>query len=155
MKRGSGGREQPFEDGARGVVGPAAREAFDRVWTGAATDADFDASAPFFYGRWDAGAQEHAASEAGQTNEEAAAGYAAPGAFDLDAARVALAGRDVPVLVLAGELDGGPLPRVATGIAELFPAGEPAVQLGAGHFPWLDDPCRFARTVEAFLARSR
>ncbi|MFG2629055.1 alpha/beta fold hydrolase [Streptomyces sp. NPDC048473] len=133
----------------------AAREAYERVWTGAATDADFEASAPFFYGRWDAGAEKHAASEAEQTNEEAADIYASRGAFDPEAARAALTAWDAPVLVLAGELDSGPLPRIAAGIAELFPRAELAVQPDAGHYPWLDDPRRFARIVEAFLAQGR
>lgn len=34
----------------------------------------------------------------------------------------------------------------------LFPNAEPAVQSGAGHFPWLDDPDRFVATVATFLA---
>ncbi|MFJ4575426.1 alpha/beta fold hydrolase [Streptomyces sp. NPDC088846] len=132
----------------------AAHDAYGRVWTGAATDADFDASAPFFYGRWDVGAEEHA-SEREQTNEGAADIYASRGAFHPEAARTALTAWDVPALVLAGEVDGGPLPRVAADIAELFPRAELAVQPDAGHYPWLDDPRGFTRTVEAFLTQGR
>ncbi|MFF5276411.1 alpha/beta fold hydrolase [Streptomyces sp. NPDC000133] len=44
-----------------------------------------------------------------------------------------------------------PLPRVAATVARLFPEVELAVQPGAGHFPWLDDPFRFSGTVETFL----
>ncbi|WP_425423656.1 alpha/beta fold hydrolase, partial [Streptomyces megasporus] len=33
-----------------------------------------------------------------------------------------------------------------------FPAAEFAVQPGAGHYPWLDDPEWFARRVTAFLS---
>ena len=77
--------------------------------------------------------------------------YASPGAFDPAAARAALAGWDARVLVLAGERDGGPLPRVAAAVAELLPHAELAVQEGAGHFPWVDDPDRFTRTVASFL----
>lgn len=40
----------------------SAREAYGRVWDGTATDADFDAAVPFFYGRWDAAAEAHAAA---------------------------------------------------------------------------------------------
>ncbi|MFE6756278.1 alpha/beta fold hydrolase [Streptomyces sp. NPDC057684] len=129
----------------------SAREAYGRVWDGTATDADFDAAMPFFYGRWDAAAEAHAAGEVEQTNESAGDVYASAGAFDPAAARAALVGWDARVLVLAGERDGGPLPRVAAAVAELLPHAELVVQEGAGHFPWLDVPDRFAETVAAFL----
>lgn len=64
-----------------------------------------------------------------------------------------MAASDARVLVLAGEVDGGPLPRVAAGIAQLFPRAELTVQPGAGHFRWLDDPIRFTRTVMEFLGQ--
>ncbi|MET8244390.1 alpha/beta hydrolase [Streptomyces sp. NPDC005202] len=56
-----------------------------------------------------------------------------------------------PVLVLAGEVDGGPRPELARRAAEVFPNAECAVQPGAGHYPWLDDPEWFVRRVLAFL----
>jgi pimeloyl-ACP methyl ester carboxylesterase len=131
---------------------PAAANALERALAGVATDADWDAAAPLFYGRWDAAAQEHSAAEAGQCNEEAADRYAAPGAFTPSAARVALAALDAPVLLYAGEFDGGPRPRVAAEIAALLPGSRLVVQPGGGHFPWLDDPAHFVTTVAAFLA---
>ncbi|MCF3961648.1 alpha/beta fold hydrolase [Streptomyces fuscigenes] len=130
----------------------AARPSFETVWTGEPSEADFDAATPFFYGRWDAAARAHASGEVAQTNEPAAGAYAAPGAFDPPAARAALAASDLRVLVLAGELDGGPRPAVAARIAGLFPRSRLVVQRGAGHFPWLDDPARFRGSVAAFLA---
>ncbi|MEU5240448.1 alpha/beta fold hydrolase [Streptomyces lydicus] len=130
---------------------PGARAAFDALWTGSATDADWDAAMPFFYGRWDAAARAHAADEVAQTNEPAAERYATAGAFDPATARAALARLDAPVLVLAGAWDGGPLPRVAATVAEALPRAELTVQPGAGHFPWLDDPAGFSATVAAFL----
>ncbi|MGW3845513.1 alpha/beta fold hydrolase [Streptomyces fagopyri] len=132
-----------------------AYEAFERIWGGSAADADWDAVAPFFYGRWDATARAHAAGEVGQTNEEAADLYAAAGAFRPGAARAAVAALDARVLLLVGALDGGPLPRVAAGVAELIPGAAVVVQPGAGHFPWLDDPRFFTETVVAFLGRER
>ncbi|MFF3455442.1 alpha/beta fold hydrolase [Streptomyces sp. NPDC002730] len=129
----------------------AARDAYEAVWFGSPTDADFDAAAPFFYGRWDAAAQAHAAADVEQTNELAADVYASSGAFDPAVALAAIACLDAPVLVLAGELDSGPRPRVAADIAKLFPHAELAVQPGAGHFPWLDDPVCFTQTVATFL----
>lgn len=128
-----------------------ANESYERIWAGSGTDADWDAVAPFFYGRWDTAAQAHAASDVEQSNEEAAELYASPAAFDPAGARAVVAGWDARVLLLAGELDSGPLPRVADAIAELFRAAETVVLPGAGHFPWLDDPHRFAETVNAFL----
>ncbi|MFF0445659.1 alpha/beta fold hydrolase [Streptomyces sp. NPDC004609] len=132
----------------------AAYRAYEAVWAGSATDADWDAVMPFFYGRWDAAARAHAAADVRQTNEEAARWYASAGAFDPATARAGVAVLKARVLVLAGELDGGPLPRVAAAVADLFPDAEVAVQPGAGHFPWLDDPDLFTRTVEAFLSRA-
>ncbi|MFH8568580.1 alpha/beta fold hydrolase [Streptomyces sp. NPDC017993] len=134
---------------------PAAHAAYERVWAGSESDADWDAIAPFFYGRWDAAAQAHAASDVAQSNAEAADHYASAGAFDPAAARAALADWDARVLILAGEVDSGPLPRVAAGIAELFPDAELTVQPGAGHFPWLDDAPRFRQSVAAFLTGER
>ena len=114
-------------------------------------DADWDAVAPFFYGRWDAASRAHAAADVEQSNFEAAELYASSGAFSPAAARAAIGTLDAPVLLLAGELDSGPLPRVAADIAELIPKARLTVQPGSGHFPWLDDPQGFTRTVTAFL----
>ncbi|WP_225891430.1 alpha/beta fold hydrolase [Streptomyces dioscori] len=131
-----------------------AYEAYLRIWDGSATDADFDAGTPFFYGNRTAAARAHAAAEVAQSNDEAADAYASEGAFaDPAGTRAAVAGLDARVLVLAGELDGGPLPRVAATVAGLFPHAETVVQPGAGHFPWVDDPDRFAGTVATFLSR--
>ena len=130
----------------------AARDAYEAIWAGTATDTDWDAAVPFFYGRWDADAQAHAASEAEQTNERAADLYASSGTFIPAATRAAIAALDARVLILAGALDGGPLPRVAAAIAREFPRAELTVQPGAGHFPWLDDPAGFTHTVATFLA---
>jgi pimeloyl-ACP methyl ester carboxylesterase len=133
----------------------AAHEAYERIWAGSASDADWDAIAPFSYGRWDEAAQAHADAEVAQTNEEAADRYAAPDAFEPAEARAAVAAWDARVLLLAGALDSGPLPSVAAAIAELFPRAELTVQPDAGHFPWLDDPRRFTETVEAFLSQGQ
>lgn len=129
----------------------AAHEAYGRIWAGSASDADFDAATPFFYGRWDDAARGHAAAEADQTNEEAADRYATREAFRPDAARAVAATWDVPVLLVSGALDGGPLPRVAATVAGLFARAESAVLPGTGHFPWLDEPRIFTETVMRFL----
>ncbi|MFI1496390.1 alpha/beta fold hydrolase [Streptomyces platensis] len=131
----------------------AAYDACERVWAGSVSDADWDAIAPFFYARWDAAAQAHAASEVAQPHEETAEIYASGGAFAPDEARAAVAGMDARVLLLAGEVDSGPLRRIAADIAQLIPRAELVVQPGAGHYPWLDDPRRFTGTVATFLGR--
>ncbi|MFI6938798.1 alpha/beta fold hydrolase [Streptomyces sp. NPDC050418] len=107
--------------------------------------------AAFFHGRWDERAQALEAAGSGQINPEAAQRYASEGAFDPPATRAALADLGAEVLVLTGALDGGPLPRVAQRLDEVLPAAEFVVQPGAGHFPWLDDPDAFRRTLAAFL----
>ena len=104
---------------------------------------------PLAYGRWDDAAQAHAA--AGRFNWEAAGAFYADGAFAPDSTRAALAAFTAPVLVLAGEYDGGPTPARGAQLAALFPRGELVVQPGAGHFPWIDDAGAFVRPVAAFL----
>ncbi|MEV6401221.1 alpha/beta hydrolase [Streptomyces sp. NPDC051907] len=108
---------------------------------------------PLFYGRWDEAAQAHAAATDKQINWEAAARYGVDEAFDAPATREALKELAAPVLVLAGEQDGGPTPKRAGELAALFPHGEVAVQPGGGHYPWLDDPEWFVGTVAGFFAR--
>jgi pimeloyl-ACP methyl ester carboxylesterase len=122
-----------------------------RAWLAGERDFD-DAFLPFFYGRWDATAAAHAAREEAETNEEAADVYGSDGAYDPPATRAALARLSAPVLVLAGELDGGPSPDLARRTAAALPHARCLVQPGAGHYPWLDDPDRFADRIAAFLA---
>ncbi|MFI6320013.1 alpha/beta fold hydrolase [Nonomuraea sp. NPDC050556] len=129
---------------------PEAWAAMERVLDGEATEDDWDAMEPFFYGRWDDEIRAFAAGA--RINEEAIPHYYAEGAMDPEATRAALAKLDAPVLVLAGEYDMGPRPSVAAQAAELFRNGTLTVQPRAGHFPWLDDPAWFTRTVAAFLA---
>lgn len=49
------------------------------------------------------------------------------------------------MLLLAGEYDVGLPPRNAAEYAGLSEHAALAVQPGAGHFPWLDDPAWFTR----------
>ncbi|MER7505564.1 alpha/beta hydrolase [Nonomuraea pusilla] len=129
----------------------AAFAALESIVAGRAGDADWKAIDPFFYGRWDEVAQAHLASQAARRNDEAAAVFAAEGAFDPDATRAALAAFAAPVLLLAGEVDLNTPPEVVAAFAALFPDAAFVVQPGAGHFPWLDDAALFTATVAAFL----
>ena len=128
---------------------PAAFAALEAITEG--TGSDWEAIAPFFYGRWDAAAQKHHAAGL-PDNEEAVALFAAEGAFDPEATCAALAGCEVPVLLLTGEFDVNSPPRSAAEFAALFPDATLVVQPGAGHYPWLDDAEQFVATTAAFLA---
>jgi pimeloyl-ACP methyl ester carboxylesterase len=131
---------------------PAALAAVERADAGEDTLENRRAYAPFFYGRWDEAARAHAALEFEGRAPAVEAGYYADGAFTPDRTRAALASATAPVLVYAGELDFGPTPALAAEAARLFPRAEVAVQPGAGHFPWLDDPAWFTGALAAFLS---
>ncbi|MFF9909403.1 alpha/beta fold hydrolase [Streptomyces sp. NPDC013457] len=113
--------------------------------------ADWDAIAPFCWGRWDEAARRHHAG-ARPGNAEAVAGFAAEGAFDPESTRAALVALEAPVLVLAGEFDLNSPPGPVSELAALFPGASFAVQSGAGHYPWIDDPDAFTATVGAFFS---
>lgn len=129
---------------------PAAFPALEAITRG--TGSDWEAIAPFLYGRWDDAAREHHGTS-GPDNMEAVRLFGADGAFDPAATRAALGAFTAPVLVLAGELDLNSPPRSATELADLFPDASLVVQRGAGHYPWLDDPDGFVAATAAFLGR--
>ncbi|MFI2719582.1 alpha/beta fold hydrolase [Streptomyces collinus] len=127
-----------------------AQAALEAITSGRAEPADWEAVAPFWFGRWDGEAREFRAAERQQRNDEAAAVYASEGAFDPGAARAALAESPIPVLVVAGEYDIAAPVRVMKEYAALFPQAELLVQSRAGHFPWRDDLGAFTAALEAF-----
>jgi proline iminopeptidase len=131
---------------------PQVSAAFEKIAAGQGTDDDWAAIVPFTYGRWDDAARAHDAEMDQRQNAAAAAAYVADGAFTPDATRAALAALDVPVLVLAGELDLAGPPSAVAELAELFPDATLVTQPGGGHQLWLDDPTWFTETVAAFLA---
>ena len=130
---------------------PDAFAAFERIWSGDATAADWKAIAPFTYGRWDAVARAHLARGASEKNADAAAVYYSAGTLDPEATRASLAHLQAPVLLVAGEYDVALPPKRAAEYAGLFRQAELAVQPGGGHYPWLDDPEWFVRTLAGFL----
>jgi pimeloyl-ACP methyl ester carboxylesterase len=125
--------------------------ALERIWSGQVTDAEIAAIAPFYYGRWNATSQAFNARQADERNATAAELYYSAGAIDPPTVRSALADLPAPVLVIAGEYDPGLPPERAGEYAKLFAHGQLAVAPHAGHFPWLDDPDWFVRTVAGFL----
>jgi pimeloyl-ACP methyl ester carboxylesterase len=133
---------------------PAAFAAFERIWAGRGTAAEWGAVTPFNYRRWDAASQAAAAAERTLTNVDAAAVYYSAGAIDPPEVRSAVADLRVPVLLVAGEYDMGLPPKRAVEYAGLFPDAELVVAPGTGHFPWLDDPQWLVATLAAFLHRT-
>jgi proline iminopeptidase len=130
---------------------PAAAAGFKAIAAGRARSVDRIAVTPMNYGRWDAAAQAHQATEAGQRNNGAARIFNSDGAFDPAATRAGLAKVDSPVLLLAGEIDWIITPVAAAEYAGLFPNAQLVIQPGASHYPWLDNPADFVTTVAGFL----
>ena len=124
--------------------------AFERIWSGDASDDDWTAITPFTYGRWDESSQTYAADAEKQRNDAAAALYY-PDDLDAVGTRAALAKLQARVQLVAGEYDVGLPPSSAARYAALFGSARLAVQEGAGHYPWLDDPARFVNIVMGFL----
>ncbi|MEU9033139.1 alpha/beta hydrolase [Streptomyces sp. NPDC048383] len=129
---------------------PAAFAALGAIAEG--TGSDWEAVAPFFWGRWDATAQKHHAASQ-PSNQEAVALFAAEGAFSPKSTRAALASCKAPVLLLTGEFDLNSPPVSAAEFAEAFPDATLVVQPEAGHYPWLDNAGWFVATTAAFLRR--
>ncbi|ULR53473.1 alpha/beta fold hydrolase [Streptomyces deccanensis] len=130
---------------------PEAFAALEAIVAGRASADSWQAVAPFSYGRWDEAAQAHQAGGDERMNPEIVAAFGAEGAFTPGTTRTALARFTPPVLLLAGEADLGAPPATMAEFAALFPNAELAVQPGAGHNPWLDDPDQFVATTRAFL----
>jgi proline iminopeptidase len=137
----------------------AAEPWFETAWAAAQAADDGDDSAettlgyqPFLYGRWDDTARAHARAALSDQAAPVRAGFYADGAFDPPTTRAALATLTGPVLIYAGELDAAAPPELLAQAAGFFRGWELSVQPGAGHFPWLDDPARFAGALRAFLS---
>jgi proline iminopeptidase len=130
--------------------GPA-YAALQAIVAGDPTDDGWTAIQPFFYGRWDATAQDHQAAQDGHRNDEAAGVFGADGVYDPAATRAQLAAVTTRVLLIAGEVDLNSTPGVVAELADLFPNAELVVQPGAGHYPWLDDAAQFVATTATFL----
>jgi pimeloyl-ACP methyl ester carboxylesterase len=133
---------------------PEAFAALESITAGRATATDWQAIAPFSYGRWDETARAHQAAGDERLNPEIVAAFGAEGAFDPTATRATLARFAPPVLLLAGEVDLGAPPATIAEFAELFPNAELVIQPGAGHHPWLDDAEHFVAATAGFLNRA-
>jgi pimeloyl-ACP methyl ester carboxylesterase len=103
---------------------------------------------PFFYGRWDARTQEHAATADRQSSKRALLGFGfGAEELDLPAMLLGLGAVTAPVLVVGAERD------TLTGVvsvqlvADCFPQAATVIVPGAGHFPWVDEPEGFVSSV--------
>ncbi|MER5202446.1 alpha/beta hydrolase [Streptomyces sp. NPDC002825] len=109
---------------------------------------------PLMYGRWDQAARAHAAADPAQRALPVSEHYYKDYTPDTGELRRRLGTLACPVLLLAGGMDLWPTAESATDAASLFPDVTLAVQRGAAHYPWLDDPQTFTATVERFLSRA-
>jgi pimeloyl-ACP methyl ester carboxylesterase len=108
---------------------------------------------PYFYGRWDATAQAHAAATDAQMSLRATAAFR-PAEGDPDELAELMRLIVAPTLVVVGERDGGTGTRSGQIVVDALPnaASSAVVEIpGAGHYPWLDDPDAFSTLVEDFL----
>jgi proline iminopeptidase len=129
----------------------AALAAVEKAYTGDESMETRRAYMPFFYGRWDDAAQAHVDIGVSERSRPVQDGFRAAGAFNPPKTREALSRLTAPVLIYAGELDAGPTPEIAAAAAALFPNATLTVQPETAHFPWLDDPAFFTKTIESFL----
>jgi proline iminopeptidase len=131
---------------------PAALAALEKIMAGDLSMEAFRTSRPFFYGRWDQAAQAHATAGVSERHQAAREGFFAGAAIDPPATRAALTKLTAPVLLYAGDLDPMVTPAMVREAAPLFGDATVAVQPGAAHFPWVDDPAAFAAGVGPFLS---
>ena len=111
------------------------------------------ATRPFFYGRWDARTQAHAATADSQSSKRAEVGFAGAPGDDLDVAALLEGLRELtaPVLVLGGARDALTGVDAVHLVAGSIPTAEVVVLPEAGHFPWVDDAHAFRAAVSGWL----
>jgi proline iminopeptidase len=131
---------------------PEALAALEEIFAGSLSMRAFQASRPFYYGRWDATAQANAMAGVSERHQAAREGFFDGVSLEVAGTRAGLKELDAPVLLYAGDLDPLVTPAMVQEAALLFNAATVVVQSGAGHFPWVDDPAAFAAAIELFLS---
>jgi pimeloyl-ACP methyl ester carboxylesterase len=147
------------EEGLRAVIArrsaepwyPAAVAALEQIFAGSPSIEVLAASRRLFYARWDEAAQAHATLGFTARSQAAREGFFAA-AIDVPATRAAMKNLTAPVLLYAGDQDALVTPAMVEAAAPLFSDVTVAIQSGAGHYPWVDDPAAFSTAVGAFLA---
>jgi pimeloyl-ACP methyl ester carboxylesterase len=129
-----------------------AAAALARIQSGEGDGRDWAAISPFMHGRWDDDVRAYDTWMNERRDDEQTMAFIADGAFDPASTRAVLGQLDLPVVVLAGALDAGNPVSAMEEVAAVFARAEFVAQEGAGHFPWVDDPDRFASLLAPFLA---
>jgi len=140
--------EQWYSDAAQAMV------ALDGVTSIEEAMPLLDRVAPFYYGRWDDHARGHAAGYRTQVSIGAQVGYSGGPVvrdFDRVGALAALLAFPAPTLVVAGALDGGSGVAGAEFVSRSIADSELVVMDDCGHYPWVDEPAKFAELVGSFL----
>jgi pimeloyl-ACP methyl ester carboxylesterase len=129
----------------------AARRAADAIILGDRSMENLTASRPFYYGRWDEAAREHATLGISPRSQAARDGFLRDVKPNVPLIREGLARLAAPVLLYVGERD----PFVTAGAARAAAAelsdAVVVVQPEAGHYPWIDDPAAFTAAIAGFL----
>jgi pimeloyl-ACP methyl ester carboxylesterase len=131
---------------------PEALAALEELFAGSASMRAFEASRPFYYGRWDERARANAMAGVSERHQAAREGFFAGASLDVAGTVNRLKELDAHVLLYAGELDPLVTPAMVQEAALLFTEATVVVQPGAGHFPWVDDPAAFAAAIGSFLS---
>ncbi|WP_377271141.1 alpha/beta fold hydrolase [Peterkaempfera sp. SMS 1(5)a] len=112
--------------------------------------------APGTYGHWGERQRAHAAAEVSQLHPVPRAAFwqgvdeaVRRGVTD------ALGALAAPVLVVTGDRDGASGVAAGAVVAGQFPNGHHMTLAGCGHYPWVDEPEDFRRTVTGFLLAGR
>ena len=152
---GIDGNEQDFDAALERLADepwyPTARAALEKIMTGALSMDAFRDSRPLFYGRWTETAKAHATLGTAERHQAQRLGYFAGLTVDPPSTRSALKRLEAPVLLLAGDRDAMVTPAMLRQAAPIFNNARVAVQSGAAHFPWVDDPAAFTASIGAFL----
>jgi proline iminopeptidase len=131
---------------------PEALAALEEIFAGSLSMRAFQASRPFYYGRWDESAQANAMAGVSERHQTAREGFFDGVSLDVAGTRAGLKELHAPVLLYAGDLDPLVTPAMVQEAALLFTEATVVVQPGAGHFPWVDDPAAFAAAIRSFLS---
>lgn len=131
---------------------PAARPAADAIMHGDLSLENLVAARPFYYGRWDEEAREHATLGLTSRSVAARAGFLRDVKPNVPLIKQGLAQLNAPVLLYVGELDPFVTENAARAAAPDFGDAPVIVQPEAGHYPWIDDPAAFSVALAGFLA---
>jgi len=133
----------------------AARPAADAIILGDRSVENLIAARPFYYGRWDEAAREHAAVGISPRSQAARDGFLRDVKPNVPLIKQGLARLTAPVLLYVGELDPFVTADAARAAAAEFGDAVVVVQSDAGHYPWIDNPAAFCAALAGFLGSNR